>query len=363
MNRFFATLTICLFLLSITFSQRIHVDETSFRYSYVVRIKKENKLVQGTIYSDFGDLGEFVDGRPVYRQKRWHKNGQLSSICYYDNNSLLGEYRSWHENGFLFKKGVYKYFPNYQGFKITYVYKKDGIWLTYFNNGKLRQKENYKNGLLHNRVEIYYENGNLLLESFFDNNKRTGCWKFYYENGTVAYEGNYLKDKKEGDWLIYDINGNLKIKEVFKDGKIIEPNYFYSNKQLLSDSNFKKGKDYRVIQFKKKLPYNYNDIIISSENPSIGNYWGNDCFFGNIDVKFKKDIKLIKIDYYDGGCWEPFTTITLKDSLSNILFEYKNISFLIETVIISDPELLKRCKYLTIKHCEGVTEKITIIYN
>ena len=253
MNRFFATLTICFFLLSTTFSQRIHVDQTSFISSYTVRTNKDNKLVQGTIYCDFGDLGEFVDGRPVYRHKRWHENGQLSSISYYDNDRLLGEYRSWHRNGFLFKKGFYKYFSNYQDYKLTYESKKDGIWLTYFYNGKLKQKENYKNGLLHNQVEIYYENGNLFLESFFDNNKRTGCWKFYYENGTVAYQGNYLEDKKEGEWLIHDINGNLKIKEVFKNGKILEPNYFYSNKQLLTDSNFKKGKDYRVITFKKKL--------------------------------------------------------------------------------------------------------------
>ena len=51
--------------------------------------------------------------------------------------------------------------------------KKDGLWETYYEDGKLSSNRNYKNG------------------------KRDGLWETYYEDGQLSRKFNYKNNKKK----------------------------------------------------------------------------------------------------------------------------------------------------------------------
>ena len=71
--------------------------------------------------------------------------------------------------------------------KVTEIYKgsikngkREGAWISYYDNGQLDFKGNYKNG------------------------KREGAWISYWSNGQLRYKGNYKNGKEEGEWIDYE---------------------------------------------------------------------------------------------------------------------------------------------------------------
>ena len=48
----------------------------------------------------------------------------------------------------------------------------DGTGVTYYTSGKVKSKENYKNGYEEGINTIYYENGNIEYEKYVSNNGR-----------------------------------------------------------------------------------------------------------------------------------------------------------------------------------------------
>ena len=73
---------------------------------------------------------------------------------------------------------------------------KDGAWVSYYENGQLTYKGNYKNG------------------------KKEGAWVSYWMNGQLYYKGNYKNGKDEGAWVSYNTDGTVlkKWTGIFKDG-------------------------------------------------------------------------------------------------------------------------------------------------
>ena len=107
----------------------------------------------------------------------------------------------------------------------------DGIVTWYYENGKVMQTVNYKNGVLNGERKNYYING-ILKDQFsykdakitgkwvsyyentkisetgsYENGDRNGFWKEYYKNGKLKGEGKYANDKKVGVWKMYYYNG------------------------------------------------------------------------------------------------------------------------------------------------------------
>ena len=80
----------------------------------------------------------------------------------------------------------------------------------YFENGKVFQIVNYKNGILFGTRKAFFENGNLKSETTYKNGKKDGVWKEYFEKGKLMESGTYEKGEKEGLWKIYYTNGKLK---------------------------------------------------------------------------------------------------------------------------------------------------------
>ena len=47
------------------------------------------------------------------------------------------------------------------------------------------------------------------------NDLKEGLWKSYYSNGKLHSEGNYINGKSDGLWITYDEQGKIIKKEFF----------------------------------------------------------------------------------------------------------------------------------------------------
>ena len=97
--------------------------------------------------------------------------------------------------------------------------KKVGRWEYYYNNGKPKQVENYKLGILEGLREEYGSGGQLFIKSNFVNGQLEGPW-FYIDpyDGWVYTKGFYEKGRKHGNWLYYNIMGDVEWNEIWKAG-------------------------------------------------------------------------------------------------------------------------------------------------
>lgn len=62
--------------------------------------------------------------------------------------------------------------------------KRDGLWVGYWDNGRVAFKGAFKNGKEVGPWVEYYESGQLRFKGTWKNDKRHGPWVYYYENGT-----------------------------------------------------------------------------------------------------------------------------------------------------------------------------------
>jgi antitoxin component YwqK of YwqJK toxin-antitoxin module len=73
----------------------------------------------------------------------------------------------------------------------------DGPRISYYDNGQLESKFNYKNG------------------------NREGLWVGYWDNGQLTYKGNWKNGKQEGVWVSYNTDGTVDKRNTgtFKNGE------------------------------------------------------------------------------------------------------------------------------------------------
>ena len=120
------------------------------------------------------------------------------------------------KNGFYYKK--FNIFS-----PLDFLYRFTGIVESFYENGNLRNKVNYKDGEPKGLIEWYYENGQLEKKGNYKEGLREdGLWGFYYKNGQLSYKYNYKDGKKDGVWVNFNQDGFLKKTETWKDGEKID---------------------------------------------------------------------------------------------------------------------------------------------
>jgi len=79
--------------------------------------------------------------------------------------------------------------------------KRDGSWITYWDNGQLMYKGNWKNGLEEGSWVLYHPNGLLWEKGKYKYGKKEGSWVGYFDDGTVYKEGTgtYKDGKRISD--------------------------------------------------------------------------------------------------------------------------------------------------------------------
>ncbi|MCB1176262.1 MAG: hypothetical protein KDK36_01670 [Leptospiraceae bacterium] len=127
-----------------------------------------------------------------------------------------------------------------------------GRLVSFYEDGKLYDEINYKNGLKHGIYKEYYHDGKLSVLRNFNKGKREGIHKGWHSKGQIRFFSNYKNDKFTGENFSW--YGNRQVDTYF----VIEKGELKGFKQWRSG---------------KKIFMNY----VLKDNERIGLYGGRLC--------------------------------------------------------------------------------------
>ena len=125
-----------------------------------------------------------------------------------------------------------------------------GSWFYYYENGGMKAAGSFKDGVNVGVWRYYYENGSVSAEGSYDKGVKVGAWKYYFEseNQVVKTEGDYVNNKREGLWKFYDETGLFKAQALLKQdsGKYTE---YYPSGNKKSEGMLVNGKSAGLWQY------------------------------------------------------------------------------------------------------------------
>ena len=121
--------------------------------------------------------------------------------------------------------------------------KKNGLFLEYYRNGKLKYRKKYKNDHLTDTACFYLKNGNISQMQILKDGIKVGCWKKFNENGQAYSILNFKDDEFNGPCETYTYRTLKPLSLLnYKDGKLHgEQKKFYTNGKLKSICYFDNG--------------------------------------------------------------------------------------------------------------------------
>ena len=96
-----------------------------------------------------------------------------------------------------------------------------GVTESYYKNGQLASRFNYKAGELDGLSERYFENGQLTVRENYIAGKRDGLGESYFENGQLSSSANYKSGYLDGMLAFYYEDGSFKHRAFYRYGEVI----------------------------------------------------------------------------------------------------------------------------------------------
>lgn len=254
-----------------------------------------------------GNIEKNGEHKYFYEYKTYNgKNIHLpESIRNYKDNKLDGKYVSFHytyrwKYESIKPKVFYRtpkgYKPVVKSLGTFKQHKKEGEWITYYENGRPKSKGEYVNHSKEGLWFEYNESGNLVTQGNYKDGIKVGLWETYYA----------LKNEKgETIYNILDTNfeSHEEIEKLFND-QFLESSEFYINgvpqetkEELL---NFRNGLYYKV---NSNIPYSGN-IVFKKDRSIYSNKNIGDLKNGKPHGKYKSQTYENGVlhgpsDYYD----------------------------------------------------------------
>ncbi len=203
----------------------------------------------------------------------------------------------------------------------------------YYNDGKIKSEETYKDGKPNGYYITFYESGRIKDSSSIKDGQIDGIGRSYYENGKLNWQGEFKNGKAEGHYTKYYENGILRSEAFFKEGR---PNgicrEFTDNGQIRSRSEWKtdstvifdyydaQGRDRKRVYFKNGVKTGYVDfdedgvnllpshaIVFSKKDTiSIGETYSASILFMEHDLNSltNRHVIIAKLDSNDSAVGE-----------------------------------------------------------
>lgn len=297
-------------------------------YGKLLEVKnyKSDKL-DGAFKKYFGDVvieeGTYSNGLMNGEWKFYYNSGKIKGSGKFLNsdggdlgstgipkNGRDGLWISYHENGNKSQECSYV-----QG-------KIEGKFISYHENGKKSQECNYLNGKENGSFISYYENGNLKWQYNYilgERDKETLTTK-YYENGKKEYEGYYDGTNWHGSLNEYREDGTLKIYEHYYDGKLGFRNFYRSD-----GKTYEKSESYKNGKYWFTTYYDESGNKIEKEDSYSSNYTRSNSSYTKVmcnGVIWDKDIgdDVVEMDI-ELIC--PYCSENVKHGRVNYYFHYQ----------------------------------------
>ena len=167
----------------------------------------------------------------------WHENGVIFKRGVFVNQLKNGLYEEWYEEGHEKLQGYYakglkdqlwrEWYENSQmSFQGKYTQGlKDGLCKKWYENGKIKSQYFYTAGVKDSLCEDWYENGKRASTIGYNiKGEKHGDLKYWHENGRKKISGNYITNNRDGIWRWWYENGRLKTKCSYNKGNRVNTN-------------------------------------------------------------------------------------------------------------------------------------------
>ena len=180
----------------------------SLRYEGQFEHGKEVGLFKFYIYMDkksvLSATKKFNDSNDIAEVRFYSSKGKLISEGNMHGKMYIGSWEYYHKiSDNIMRMEQY----DNEGLQ-------QGELLVYYENGKLAEKSNYKNGNLEGESVWFNQKGIKIKEFIYRNNELDGLSKYYSNKGELLIEGSYRRGKKHGIWRYYE-KGKLKEEKDF----------------------------------------------------------------------------------------------------------------------------------------------------
>ncbi len=214
------------------FAQNNVIDTKGRKQGEWVKYHPNSKII------DF--KGTFKDGVPQGLFVYYFPNGKKKAEMQHENNGAKTSANLYYDNGKLMSYGIYRY------------QKKDSIWTSFNEFGRLVMRETYNNDLLNGEKRMYYIPSDPEMKrevcisiTNYKDGKIEGPFAEYYPSGQLKATGQYLNFKREGEWVYYELDGKkMSVERYYKgekhgwfigynqDGKEGQKRYIYYGREL-----------------------------------------------------------------------------------------------------------------------------------
>jgi len=172
----------------------------------------------------------FKDDKPVGEMKRFHPNGKVKAAMNFEAGTGISDAKLFDEQGSLIAQGKYE------------GQKKTGEW-SYLLDSKVVSTETYVNGLKDGLCKRFYTTRELLEESIWHMDKLNGLYRTYFQDGKIYLECNYSEGKRNGKFTTNYLNGNKELDGFYTDEiKDSIWNYYDETGKVLYTLKFDLGK-------------------------------------------------------------------------------------------------------------------------
>jgi antitoxin component YwqK of YwqJK toxin-antitoxin module len=100
----------------------------------------------------------------------------------------------------------------------------------YYENGRLKQEVQYRQGKVHGFVSQYNEEGARTYEGTYEYGKPVGQHKAYHFNGKLSDEVSFLDGQIDGERKFFDPAGKLRLRATYTAGKLNDDCVEYDTK-------------------------------------------------------------------------------------------------------------------------------------
>ncbi len=195
--------------------------------------------------------------------------------------------------------------------------RKDGLWITYYPDGKKKNEITYVNGKAIGPARFYYNDGNLSEEGFWNIDHWEGEYKFYHKGGQLAYDWNYDSlGRRTGTQKYFHENGELKYEGDWAEGKTQGTlKMFNESGQLISEriygddgkyaSSVKHdpeiAEDKTEKQYEKFSGTGMHTIYNMHGKPEKKGFFVKGNLFNGQSFEYNDSGELLYIEYYQNG--------------------------------------------------------------
>lgn len=159
--------------------------------------------------------GAFKNDKPVGTFTYNYPSNKVKAIIKHNDASTRSEAFYYYENGKPMSIGIYR------------NAKKDSIWVSFNENGRITMTETFKNDLLNGEKKLYYlpsnpEDKSETVISVYNyiNGKVDGKFIEYYPTKTVRKTGQYKNFRPHGEWIEYELDGKKMSVEHYQNGQM-----------------------------------------------------------------------------------------------------------------------------------------------